>query len=201
MGSNGAGKTTLLNTIAGLNRARRGTIEFDGVRIEKEPAHRIFAHGFALVPQGRQLFPAMTVRENLELGASQLRGVTDLDERTDKVLALFPRLKERFENAAGGLSGGEQQMLATGRALMSKPKLLLLDEPTTGLAPRVVSELIGILLALKESGQSMLVVEQNVSMALAVSDKVYMMRMGTVTSAPDTIRTAAPDEIFKQYLQ
>jgi branched-chain amino acid transport system ATP-binding protein len=198
-GSNGAGKTTLMHTISGLMHPIRGAIKFAGTAIGNEPAHRIFARGIALVPQGRQLFPEMSVRENLELGGLSALPAAEIGIRIEDILSIFPRLRERIDQRAAGLSGGEQQMLATGRALMSKPRLLLLDEPTTGLAPLVVAEIARILQALKDSGQTILIVEQNTRMALELADHVYVMRVGTIVhDAPaSTLRGNA--DVFNSY--
>ena len=198
-GSNGAGKTTLMHTIAGLMHPMRGTIRFDGADIGSEPAHRIFARGVALVPQGRQLFPEMSVQENLELGGLSALGADEIARRIDEILTVFPRLRERIGQRAAGLSGGEQQMLATGRALMSKPRLLLLDEPTTGLAPLVVAEITRILRTLKDAGQTILIVEQNVRMALELADQVYVMRVGRIVHEAPASAVRASQDVFSSY--
>ena len=198
-GSNGAGKTTLMHTIAGLMQAVSGSIEFAGIRIEHEPAHSIFTRGIALVPQGRQLFPEMTVRENLELGGLSAMPTGEIAGRVDDILAIFPRLRERIEQRAAGLSGGEQQMLATGRALMSKPRLLLLDEPTTGLAPLVVAELTRVLRSLKDAGQTILIVEQNMRMALELADYVYVMRVGKIVHEAPANAVRGTEDVFSSY--
>ena len=198
-GSNGAGKTTLMHTIAGLMHPMRGTIAFDGTRIGNEPAHRIFERGVVLVPQGRQLFPEMSVRENLELGGLSALAPGEIAKRIDDILDVFPRLRERIDQRAAGLSGGEQQMLATGRALMSRPRLLLLDEPTTGLAPLVVAEITRILRTLKDAGQTILIVEQNVRMALELADQVYVMRVGKIVHEAPASAVRESQDMFSSY--
>jgi branched-chain amino acid transport system ATP-binding protein len=198
-GSNGAGKTTLMHTIAGLMHPMRGTIAFDGTRIGNEPAHRIFERGVVLVPQGRQLFPEMSVRENLELGGLSALAPGEIASRIDDILGVFPRLRERIDQRAAGLSGGEQQMLATGRALMSSPRLLLLDEPTTGLAPLVVAEITRILQTLKDAGQTILIVEQNVRMALELADQVYVMRVGKIVHEAPASAVRERQDMFSSY--
>jgi len=198
-GSNGAGKTTLMHTIAGLMHPSSGTITFAGAAIGNEPAHKIFARGIALVPQGRQLFPEMSVRENLELGGLSALPAAEIGIRIEDILAIFPRLRERIDQRAAGLSGGEQQMLATGRALMSKPRLLLLDEPTTGLAPLVVAEIARILQGLKDSGQTILIVEQNTRMALELADYVYVMRVGRIVHDAPASALRGNADVFNSY--
>jgi branched-chain amino acid transport system ATP-binding protein len=198
-GSNGAGKTTLMHTIAGLMHPMRGAITLDGADIANEPAHRIFARGISLVPQGRQLFPEMSVRENLELGGLAASGAADIPARIEHILTVFPRLRERIDQRAAGLSGGEQQMLATGRALMSQPRLLLLDEPTTGLAPLVVAEITRILRTLKDTGQTILIVEQNVRMALELADQVYVMRVGKIVHEAPASALRESKTVFSSY--
>lgn len=199
LGSNGAGKTTLMHTVAGLMRSTGGSVSLDSEPISGLPAHRIFAKGLALVPQGRQLFPEMTVRENIELGGLALAEAAEVGRRVEAILDRFPRLRERVGQRAGGLSGGEQQMLATGRALMSKPRLLLLDEPTTGLAPLIVGELTDILRELKAAGQTIFLVEQNIRMALAVADYVYMIRAGTIVHEGTADALRGSDDVYTSY--
>ena len=199
LGSNGAGKTTLMHTIAGLMHPVRGTIALDGTPIGNEPAHKIFERGVALVPQGRQLFPEMSVRENLELGGLSALAPGEIAKRIDDILGVFPRLRERIDQRAAGLSGGEQQMLATGRALMSRPRLLLLDEPTTGLAPLVVAEITRILQTLKDAGQTILIVEQNVRMALELADQVYVMRVGKIVHEAPAGTVRESQDMFSSY--
>lgn len=198
-GSNGAGKTTLMHTIAGLMHPIRGSIALAGTEIQYEPAHRIFARGIALVPQGRQLFPEMSVRENLELGGLSALPTGEVAVRIEDILKIFPRLRERIDQRAAALSGGEQQMLATGRALMSKPRLLLLDEPTTGLAPLIVAEITRILRTLKDTGQTILIVEQNMRMALELADQVYVMRVGKIVHEAPASALRESEDVFSSY--
>jgi len=201
LGGNGAGKTTTMKTVVGVVRATGGEIELDGERIDRLPSHAIFARGIALVPQGRELFPDMTVAENLELGALA-RGSAGgkLADLLEDVFDKFPRLRERTAQRAGSLSGGEQQMLATGRALMSRPTVLLLDEPTNGLAPLIVQELARTLKRLNEAGQTILLVEQNVRIALSIADYVYVIRTGEIVLESDARKIDDADEMFSAYL-
>ena len=201
LGGNGAGKTTTMKTVVGVVRATGGEIELDGERIDRLPSHAIFARGIALVPQGRELFPDMTVAENLELGALA-RGSAGgkLADLFEDVFDKFPRLRERTAQRAGSLSGGEQQMLATGRALMSRPTVLLLDEPTNGLAPLIVQELARTLKRLNEAGQTILLVEQNVRVALSIADYVYVIRTGEIVLESDARKIDDADEMFSAYL-
>ena len=201
LGGNGAGKTTTMKTVVGVVRATGGEIELDGERIDRRPSHAIFARGIALVPQGRELFPDMTVAENLELGALA-RGSAGgkLADLLEDVFDKFPRLRERTAQRAGSLSGGEQQMLATGRALMSRPTVLLLDEPTNGLAPLIVQELARTLKRLNEAGQTILLVEQNVRVALSIADYVYVIRTGEIVLESDARKIDDADEMFSAYL-
>jgi branched-chain amino acid transport system ATP-binding protein len=182
IGANGAGKTTTLRAITGLLPVARGRVEFEGERIDNHPPADVIGRGIAHVPEGRQLFPSMTVRENLELGAPDRRGRADTLER---VYDLFPRLRERERQIAGTLSGGEQQMCAIGRGLMARPRLLLLDEPSLGLAPVMVKLIFENLKSINAAGTTMLLVEQNVPRALAISHRVYVIENGrTVLSGP-----------------
>ena len=201
LGGNGAGKTTTMKTVVGVVRATGGEIELDGERIDRLPSHAIFARGIALVPQGRELFPDMTVAENLELGALA-RGSAGgkLADLLEDVFDKFPRLRERTAQRAGSLSGGEQQMLATGRALMSRPTVLLLDEPTNGLAPLIVQELARTLKRLNEAGQTILLVEQNVRVALSIADYVYVIRTGEIVLESDARKIDDADKMFSAYL-
>jgi len=201
LGGNGAGKSTTMKTIVGVVRATAGEIELAGERIERLPSHAIFARGLALVPQGRELFPEMTVAENLELGAlaAHITGPA-LAAAMSEAFTRFPRLNERADQRAGSLSGGEQQMLATGRALMSRPRVLLLDEPTNGLAPIIVQELVRTLCALKAGGQTILLVEQNVRVALAIADYVYVIRTGEIVMEAPAAKLSSSDEMFQAYL-
>jgi branched-chain amino acid transport system ATP-binding protein len=183
VGANGAGKTTTLRCLSGLLRARSGSVHFAGERIDGEPPHRIVARGLAHVPEGRLLFPAMSVFENLTLGAFLKRPRERLAESLDHVISLFPVLGEKSKQAAGSLSGGQQQMVAIGRALMARPRLLLLDEPSLGLAPLVVREMFRTIERLTTEGLSILLVEQNVSEALALADRAWVLENGLVSLA------------------
>lgn len=180
IGANGAGKSTTLNTVAGLLKPRSGSIEFEGDDLVGVPAHKMVSKGIALCPEGRRIFQDMTVRENLEMGAFTRTDEESLEMRT-RVYESFPRLKERRTQAGGTLSGGEQQMLAMGRALMSKPKLMMLDEPSMGLAPLLVQEIFDIIKELNEQGTTILLVEQNASMALSIADRAYVLETGRVS--------------------
>ncbi len=201
LGGNGAGKTTTMKTIVGVVRSSAGSIELDGTPIERLASHAIFARGIALVPQGRELFGEMTVEENLELGALSVPGRRGSSRaRLAEVFDLFPRLRERVAQRAGSLSGGEQQMLATGRALMSQPSVLLLDEPTNGLAPIIVQELARALKRLNEAGQTILLVEQNVGMALSIADHVYVIRTGEIVLESEADKVDSADAMFGAYL-
>lgn len=181
VGANGAGKSTLLGTIAGVVPSTRGTIVVDGVDITGIPAHRVIRHGLALVPEGRKLFPFLTVEENLRLGAFHKDARGDAKETIQEVFELFPRLVERRTQLAGSLSGGEQQMCAIGRGLMAKPKLLMLDEPSLGLAPIVVEQIFELIKRLAESGLTILLVEQNVADALELSSQASVLEQGDIT--------------------
>ena len=180
IGANGAGKSTTLNTVAGLLKPRSGSIEFEGESLVGVPAHKMVGKGIALCPEGRRIFQDMTVRENLEMGAFTRSDKESLEMRT-RVYESFPRLKERRTQAGGTLSGGEQQMLAMGRALMSKPKLMMLDEPSMGLAPILVKEIFDIIKELNDQGTTILLVEQNASMALSIADRAYVLETGRVS--------------------
>lgn len=199
IGANGAGKSTTLNTISGLLRSKTGSIEFMGQSLAKVPSHKIVERGLALVPEGRRIFLQMTVQENLEMGAfTQKGGETQQD--LEKIYALFPRLKERLKQMAGTLSGGEQQMLAMGRALMSHPKLLMLDEPSMGLAPILVGQIFAIIRELHQSGTTILLVEQNAEMALQVADRAYVLESGKIALSGTGRELAESDSIKKAYL-
>ena len=180
VGPNGAGKSTLLKAIAGLLAPRAGLVRWEGTPLTGEPAHRIVERGVALVPEGRRLFARMTVRENLELGAFTRRAQAEKEARLARIYEIFPRLRERDRQLSGSLSGGEQQMLALGRALMGGPRLLLLDEPSLGLAPRVVETIFGILRQLHGEGISLFLVEQNVQAALTLAQRAYLLEGGRV---------------------
>ena len=200
VGANGAGKTTMLRAIAGTITPWRGRVLLDGEDVTRVPTNVKAARGFALVPEGRQLFGAMTVAENLELGAFSRRAARRYAQRLDQVLRLFPRLAERRRQIAGTLSGGEQQMLALARGLMSDPDILIIDEMSLGLAPVLVYQLFGALTKLREAGLSILLVEQNVHLALAVSDYAYVLAEGRLfTEGPPAALQAMP-EIRRAYL-
>ena len=199
IGANGAGKSTTLNTIAGLLRSRTGSVTFLGENLAKIPAHKIVSRGLALVPEGRRVFLQMTVQENLEMGAYTQGGssaATDLG----RVYELFPRLKERRRQVAGTLSGGEQQMLAMGRALMSHPKLLMLDEPSMGLAPILVEQIFEIIRTLHQAGTTILLVEQNAQAALSIADRGYVLETGKIVTSGTGAELLASPEIKKAYL-
>ncbi len=200
VGPNGAGKTTLLKTISGLLAPRAGVIRWQDEIISAASPQRIVEHGIALVPEGRRLFAAMTVRENLDLGAFTRRAQKEKNIQLERVFKLFPRLFERQRQRAGSLSGGEQQMLALGRALMGLPRLLLLDEPSLGLAPKVVESILSILAQLHHEGMSLLIVEQNVRAALALVERAYVLEGGRIAGAGDGKQLLADDHIQAAYL-
>lgn len=199
IGANGAGKSTTLNTIAGLMKPRQGTVTFEGKVISGMPANRIVPLGMALCPEGRRIFQNMTVRENLEMG-----GYTRSNEETaqtiEEVFQRFPRLKERRRQIAGTLSGGEQQMLAMSRALMSRPRLMMLDEPSMGLAPILVDQIFDIIRELHASGTTILLVEQNARKALQVADRAYVLETGAITLTGTGEELSHSDEVRKAYL-
>ena len=199
IGANGAGKSTTLQTISGLLRSRTGSVDFLGENISRLPPHKIVELGLAQVPEGRRIFLQMTVQENLEMGAYTRSG-SGVDEDLEKVFAQFPRLKERRRQVAGTLSGGEQQMLAIGRALMSSPKLLMLDEPSMGLAPILVEQIFDIIRRLHENGTTILLVEQNAQMALSVADRAYVMETGSISLSGTGKELAESDQVKKAYL-
>ena len=199
IGANGAGKSTTLQTVSGLLRSRTGSIQFCGENISNVPSHKIVEKGLAQVPEGRHIFLQMSVEENLEMGA-YTQSSAGVDADLEKVYAQFPRLKERRRQIAGTLSGGEQQMLAIGRALMSHPKLLMLDEPSMGLAPILVEQIFDIIRQLHKEGTTILLVEQNAQMALSVADRAYVMETGKITLSGTGAELAASDEVKKAYL-
>ena len=199
IGANGAGKSTTLNTIAGLLHNRSGSVTFMGEPLSKVPSHKIVSRGLALVPEGRRVFLQMTVQENLEMGAFTQPNST-IAPNMEKVYAQFPRLKERRKQVAGTLSGGEQQMLAMGRALMSNPKLLMLDEPSMGLAPILVEQIFDIIKQLHQAGTTILLVEQNAQMALSVADRGYVLETGRVTLSGPGKELLADEAVKKAYL-
>ena len=198
IGANGAGKSTTLQTISGLLRSKTGGILFCGKSIAHMPSHKIVEQGIAQVPEGRRIFLQMTVQENLEMGAFTRSGAIDKD--LDRVYELFPRLLERKKQIAGTLSGGEQQMLAMGRALMSRPKLMMMDEPSMGLAPILVEQIFSIIRQLHESGTTILLVEQNAQMALSVADRAYVMETGKIILSGTGEELAQSDQVKKAYL-
>ena len=200
IGANGAGKTTLMRAVSGLVRARQGMIQFAGESIERWRAHRIAAAGLRQVPEGRQCFAELTVDENLALGAYLVPGRAEIMRRREAVLARFPRLRERLGQFAGSLSGGEQQMLAIGRALMGAPRLLLLDEPSMGLAPLFVEEIFAIIAALKADGTTILLVEQNASAALDIADYAYVLETGHIVLQGPASQVAADPRVVAAYL-
>ena len=200
IGSNGAGKSTTLRTIQGLNKPRTGSVVFDGVELHKLPAHQIASLGVAQSPEGRMIFPRMTVLENLEMGAYARKDLTTYKEDLEHVFSLFPRLKERIGQKGGTLSGGEQQMLAMGRALMAKPKILLLDEPSMGLAPLLVELIFDIIKKLHEEGKTILLVEQNASMALSIANRGYVLQTGEIVLADEASKLLKDPMVQKTYL-
>jgi branched-chain amino acid transport system ATP-binding protein len=200
IGANGAGKSTTLRSINGLNHPRRGTIAFAGRDITHEPAHEIVKRGISQSPEGRKLFPRMTVTENLEMGAFQRKDRSELKEDMDRVFELFPRLAERRSQKAGTMSGGEQQMCAIGRALMARPMLLMLDEPSLGLAPIFVERIFETIVEVNKQGTSILLVEQNALMALDVAKRGYVLETGHVALADDAKALAQNPEVRKTYL-
>ncbi|HLH24166.1 MAG TPA: ABC transporter ATP-binding protein [Chloroflexota bacterium] len=200
IGANGAGKSTTLRTISGLQRPRQGTITFDGDRIDGLPPHEIAARRIVQAPEGRRLFNRMTVTENLEMGGFVRRDRVGLKDDVARMFALFPRLKERATQPAGTLSGGEQQMLAIGRALMAQPRLLLLDEPSMGLAPIVVEAIFATLVEINRQGVTILLVEQNAHMALAVANRGYVLETGRIILADSAARLREDEGVQRAYL-
>lgn len=200
VGPNGAGKTTLIATLAGMLRARGGRIVFDGRDITRLPAHRFCEAGIALVPEGRRLFTGMTVRENLELGSLLPQAKAQRQQSMAQVLELFPALKEKLASPAGELSGGQQQMVAIARALMARPRLLLLDEPSLGLSPRIVGDMFAAIRRINADGVSVLLVEQNVAMAMEVSQRAYVLEEGRVVAEGLPQELLARPEIQRVYL-
>ena len=199
IGNNGAGKTTLLRAISGVQPITGGAIRFDGERIEKRPAHERVALGIAQVPEGRQLFAPLSVKDNLRLGAWSRRDA-DVAATLDCVYALFPMLRAIWERPAGALSGGQQQMLAIGRALMAKPRLLLLDEPSMGLAPNLVDQVLAAACALRDDNLTILLVEQNARAALAIADRAYVLETGLVTLSGAASAIGADARVREAYL-
>jgi branched-chain amino acid transport system ATP-binding protein len=200
IGSNGAGKTTTLNTLSGIVAARAGSILLAGERMDRLPAHRVAALGIIQVPEGRRIFSRMTVLENLQMGAVLRRDQRAIREDRDYILSLFPRLRERLRQLAGLLSGGEQQMLAIGRALMARPRIMLIDEPSMGLAPLFVREIFDALVQLNLRGMTMLIAEQNAHMALSIAHRAYVMQNGQVTQTGTGQQLRADPAIIRAYL-
>ncbi len=200
VGANGAGKTTVLHTISGLLHASTGEILLDGKNLQKVPAHSIIEMGLAHVPEGRHIFSRMTVEENLRMGAYIIKDAKQINENLERVYHHFPRLKERIRQLGGTLSGGEQQMLATGRALMTNPKILLMDEPSMGLSPILVNEIFSIIEQLHASGITILLVEQNAKKALAVADRAYVLETGKISMSGPAKKLAEDDRVRKAYL-
>ena len=200
IGANGAGKTTTLHTISGLLTAASGSITLDGKDLQKVAPNKIISMGLAHVPEGRHVFARMTVEENLRMGAYIIKDQKKISENLENVYSHFPRLKERSRQLAGTLSGGEQQMLATGRALMTNPKIVLMDEPSMGLSPLLVKEIFSIIQELHESGITILLVEQNAKMALAVSDRAYVLETGCISMSGKASELAEDDRARKAYL-
>jgi branched-chain amino acid transport system ATP-binding protein len=198
LGANGAGKTTTQRTVSGMLRPVAGHVVYEGRRIDGIPAHEVIRLGICHVPEGRHVFPRMTVAENLDMGAFRFRDVDQAD--LERVLTLFPRLKERLKQQAGTLSGGEQQMLAIGRALMGKPRLLLLDEPSMGLAPLVVAQIFEIIREINQGGVTVLLVEQNAAQALALADRGYVLETGEIVLEGTGQELLADDRIRAAYL-
>jgi len=199
LGNNGAGKSTTLKTISGLLAPRRGSVVFDGRPLNGVAAHEIVARGIAHVPEGRRIFNRLTVRENLTMGA-YLRTDADIDADLDRAFELFPRLKERISQVAGTLSGGEQQMLAIARALMARPRLLLLDEPSMGLAPVLVEQIFETIGSINRQGTTMLLVEQNAAMALSIAHRGYVLETGTVVLSGTAGQLAENERVRHAYL-
>ena len=200
IGANGAGKSTTLRTISGLLKPKTGSITFQGQDIAGTPAHKIVGLGISQVPEGRRIFTEMTVMENLDLGAFIRKDKDGIAADKKRVFELFPRLEERQDQVAGTLSGGEQQMLAMGRALMSRPKLLLLDEPSMGLAPLLIKEIFSIIEDINKSGTTVLLVEQNANMALSIANRAYVLETGRITLSGDAKKLAASEDVRKAYL-
>ena len=199
IGANGAGKSTTMNTVAGLLKPRSGSIVFEDKDITHMPASKVVSLGLALCPEGRRVFQQMSVRENLEMGG-YTRQASEIAPALEHVFELFPRLKERQRQVAGTLSGGEQQMLAMGRAMMSKPKLLMLDEPSMGLAPLLVEQIFDIILSLNKAGTTILLVEQNAQMALSIADRAYVLETGNIFKEGSADMLMHDDAVRKAYL-
>lgn len=200
IGANGAGKTTTLHTITGLVPAKHGSVKLNGTDITKIPAHKIVSMGMAHVPEGRRVFAQLTVYENLMLGAYTRKDKAEIAETLERVYERFPRLKERRKQTAGTLSGGEQQMLAMGRALMSKPSIILMDEPSMGLSPLYVSEIFDIITEINKSGTTVLLVEQNAKKALSIANRAYVLETGTIALSGNAKELMDNEQVKKAYL-
>ena len=200
IGANGAGKTTTLHTLTGILPARSGSIKFNGVELTKTPAHKIVKMGIAHVPEGRRIFQQLTVLDNLKLGAFTRKDKDGIAEDMEKVYKRFPRLEERKTQIAGTLSGGEQQMLAMGRALMSKPRIIVMDEPSMGLSPIFVSEIFDIIESIRKDGLTVLLVEQNAKKALAIADRAYVLETGRITISGKASDLINDENVKKAYL-
>ena len=200
IGANGAGKTTTLQTITGMLNAQAGSIRFEGTELTKIPGHKIVSMGMAHVPEGRRVFAQLSVLENLKLGAYTRKDKTEIEESLKRVYKSFPRLEERKNQLAGTLSGGEQQMLAMGRALMSKPSIILMDEPSMGLSPIFVNEIFDIIKEVSESGTTVLLVEQNAKKALSIADRAYVLETGSITLEGKADDLLHDESVQKAYL-
>ena len=200
IGANGAGKTTTLHTVTGMIPAKSGSIQFYGTDITKVPAHRIVSMGLAHVPEGRRVFAQLTVLENLKMGAYTRKDKDGIEKSLEEIYKRFPRLEERKSQLAGTLSGGEQQMLAMGRALMSRPKMIVMDEPSMGLSPLYVSEIFKIIQDINESGTTVLLVEQNAKKALSIANKAYVLETGNIVLSGDAKELMNDDSVKKAYL-
>ena len=200
IGANGAGKTTILHTISGLIAPKKGSITFERQELTKIPAHKIVENGLAQVPEGRRVFPSLSVLQNLKLGAYTRKDKKEIDDTLKMIYERFPRLEERKNQPAGTLSGGEQQMLAMGRALMSKPKIILMDEPSMGLSPIFVNEIFDIIQAVSESGTTVLLVEQNAKKALSIADRAYVLETGKITMSGNAKDLLEDEAVKKAYL-
>ena len=200
IGSNGAGKSTVLRTISGLERAKSGSIEFEGHELTKMKAHKIVELGIAHVPEGRRVFSGLTVLENLKMGANLITSQTQIKDGLERVFEIFPRLKEREKQKAGTLSGGEQQMLAMGRALMANGKLLMLDEPSMGLAPIIVEDIFRIIRTINETGTSILLIEQNAFLALKTASRAYVLETGKISMQGDAKDLLVDERVKEAYL-
>ena len=200
IGANGAGKTSTLRAISGLEPIKSGNITFKGSPLNKVPSNKIVSLGLSHVPEGRRVFPELTVMENLELGAYLRKDKAGIKQDLEMVFSKFPRLKEREKQAAGTLSGGEQQMLAIGRALMNRPEMLLLDEPSMGLAPLVVKDIFDTIVEINKSGTTVLLVEQNANMALSIADRAYVLETGNIVLSGDAKELLEDDSIKSAYL-